>query len=83
VDALTLNITPGSGGGPSDVVATAQVTVTATVSGQQATVYITATFIAHDRVGAEVDGENVGSPVDASVLQKAVAAVAQRVSALS
>lgn len=79
VGALDVKVTAGSSGGPSNVVATAHVTVTVTVTGQQVTVYVDIAFIASGLVEAEVDFENAGAPLDAALQRQLVHVVAARV----
>jgi len=79
VGAVDVTVTPGSNGGPSNVVAMARVTVTVTVSGQQATVYVDIAFIAGRQVEAEIDFENAGAPVDSALQRQLVQTVATRV----
>lgn len=74
----SIKITPGSAGGPANVIATGKGTVTVNVSGQQGTIYLTVAFITGPLIEAEVDTENVGSPVPESLVQSLVTAVANR-----
>jgi hypothetical protein len=74
----SLKITPGSAGAPANVIATGAGTIKVSVNGQQVAVYVTVAFITGPLIEAEVDAENVGTPVPASVVQSLVAAVATR-----
>jgi hypothetical protein len=78
IAAESIKVTPGSAGAPANVIATGKGTITVTVSGQQATVYLTVAFITGPLIEAEVDTENVGTPVPASLVQSLVTAVATR-----
>ena len=78
VESASVKITPGSAGGPANVVGTGTGTIKVQVSGQQIPVYLTVAFIAGPLIQAEVDTENVGTPVPASVVNPLVAAVATR-----
>jgi hypothetical protein len=48
------------------------------VNGQQVRVYLTVAFITGPLIEAEVDAENVGTPVPATVVNPLVATVATR-----
>jgi hypothetical protein len=74
----SLKITPGSAGAPANVIATGAGTIKVSVNGQQVAVYVTVAFITGPLLEAEVDTENVGTPVPASVVQTLVATVATR-----
>ena len=78
VASASIKITPGPAGGPANVVATGTGIVQVQVSGQQAPVYLTVAFITGPLIEAEVDAENVGTPVPTSVVNPLVAAVAAR-----
>jgi hypothetical protein len=78
VASASIKITPGSAGGPANVVATGTGTIKVQVSGQQVTVYLTVAFITGPLIEAEVDAENPGTPVPASVVNPLVATVATR-----
>ena len=78
VESASVKITPGSAGGPANVVGTGSGTIKVRVSGQQVPVYLTVAFITGPLIEAEVDTENVGTPVPASVLNPLVATVATR-----
>lgn len=81
VSDVIMKITPGSGGGPSNVVAMEKgaVTVILTATGKRLTLYVDAAFIAGSLIEAEVDMESVGQPVPAVLRVKLIAAVASRV----
>ena len=74
----TFNVAPGSAGGPANVVATGQGTIQVSVSGQHFAVYLTVAFITGPLIEAEIDAENLGAPVPASVVKSLVSAVATR-----
>lgn len=78
IESTSIKITPGSAGGPSNVIATGTGTIKIKVSGQAVPVYLTVAFIKGPLIVAEVDGENIGSPVPASVVNSAVNSVATR-----
>jgi len=78
VTSASIKITPGSAGGPANVIATGTGTVNVQVSGQQLPVYLTVAFITGPLIEAEVDAENAGAPVPASVVNPLVATVATR-----
>jgi hypothetical protein len=78
VKSGSLTITPGSAGGPANVVATGSGTFKIEYSGQLVPVYLTVAFITGPLIEAEIDTENVGAPVAASVLNRLVADVAAR-----
>lgn len=74
----SFTVTPGSAGGPGNVVATGRGRITVSVSGQQVAVYLSVAFITGPLIEAEMNAENVGAPVPASVVASAVSAVATR-----
>lgn len=78
IDSASIKIAPGSGGGPSNVVATGTGTIKVTVNKQQVPVYLTIAFITGPLIEAEVSTENLGSPVPSSVVNPLVSAVATR-----
>jgi len=78
IDSASITITPGSAGDPANVVATGSGTIKVRVNGQQVPVYLTVAFITGPLIEAEVDTENVGAPVPASVVNPLVATVATR-----
>ena len=78
IESVSIKITPGSAGGPANVVATGTGTIKVRVNGQQVRVYLTVAFITGPLIEAEVDTENVGQPVPESVVNPLVATVATR-----
>ncbi len=78
IESASIKITPGSAGGPANVVATGTGTIKVQVNGQQVPVYLTVAFITGPLIEAEVDTENIGTPVPASVVNPLVATVATR-----
>lgn len=78
IETTSINITPGSAGGPSNVVATGTGTIKVKVNGQEVPVYLTVAFITGPLIEAEVDTENLGTPVPASVVNPLVSTVATR-----
>jgi hypothetical protein len=77
-ESASIRITPGSAGGPANVVATGTGTIKVQVNGQQVPVYLTVAFITGPLIEAEVDAENVGSHVPATLVKSLVATVASR-----
>jgi hypothetical protein len=77
IESASIKITPGSAGS-ANVVATAAGTVNVSLGGQHVSLYLTAAFIQGPLIQAEVDAENVGAPVPASVVSAMVATVANR-----
>jgi hypothetical protein len=77
-ESASIKITPGSAGGPANVVATGTGTINARVSGQEVQEYLTVAFITGPLIEAQVDSENAGTPVPASVVNPLVATVATR-----
>lgn len=78
VGAVSLKFTPGHGTGPANVTGSGQVTVPVSGKGGDISMYISFVYLTGPRIEAEVDAENLGSPVPASVLKAAVLGVAQR-----
>jgi hypothetical protein len=78
VESVSIKITPGSAGGPTNVVANAAGTVKVSMSGQQVVLYLTNTFITGPLIEAVLETDNVGRPVRASLVKSLVASVANR-----
>jgi hypothetical protein len=80
IESVSVKITPGSGGpaSPDNVVATGIGTIKISESGQHGVVYLRVAYITGPLIWAEVDAENVGAPIPASVMESSVAAVADR-----
>jgi hypothetical protein len=74
----TFKITPGSGGGPANVVGTGTGTIKSSVNGNQVVYYLSFAYITGPLIEAEVDTTNVGAPVPAPEVRSLVAAVATR-----
>jgi hypothetical protein len=78
ISSVSMKITPGSGGGPANVVATGTGKIRVEASGQRVTVYINVAFITGRLVEAEVDSEGIGAPIPAASQASLVAKVAAR-----
>jgi hypothetical protein len=78
VDSVSSKFTSGSAGGPSNVVGSGVTTVKLTARGQHVVLYLTVAFITGPLIEAEVDTQNVGKQVPASLVKAAVSAVANR-----
>jgi hypothetical protein len=78
VDAVSMTITPGPGSGLPNLAGLVIGSVTATVSGRQATVYVSAALITGPLTEAEVDIENPGQPVPSALYDELTIAVANR-----
>ena len=75
---VSVQITPGSGGGPSNLVATGAASVDLSAQGQQATVYVDIAFISGPLVEAQVSFESIGKHVDEALQRQVISAVAER-----
>ena len=78
VASSSIKITPGSAGGPVNVIATGTGTIKVSVNGQQVLFYVSVAYITGPLIEAQVDTFNVGSPVPASVVNPLVTTVATR-----
>ena len=78
IKSTSITITPGSGGGPANVVATGSGTIQVSANAQVVPVYVNVAFITGPLIEAEVDAENVGTPVPPAVVSALVAKVAAR-----
>jgi hypothetical protein len=74
----SFKITPGSGGGPANVVGTGTGTIKSSVNSQHVVYYLSFAYITGPLIEAEVDTTNVGVPVPTSEVNSLVAAVATR-----
>jgi hypothetical protein len=79
VRSVNLKITPGTGGGPANVVATATGTIAFTTAGKTSTVNDTIVFFAAPRIEAHVDFFGVGNAIPASVKTAIINKVSTRV----
>jgi hypothetical protein len=78
ISSAKVTITPGRGKGPVNLAATASAVITVASGSLSLTVYVNVAFITGPRIEAEVDAENVGTPVPAALRSKLVQAVAAR-----
>jgi hypothetical protein len=79
VKSATLKITPGTGGGPANVVATATGSITFTNAGKTSTLNEYLVFFIAPRIEAHVDFFSVGSAIPASVRTAVLNKVSARV----
>lgn len=82
IESVSFTVTPGSSGGPANVVATASGSVKIAVSGRQTVLNVLVAYIAGPLLKAEVDVQNVDKAVPQDVFTTAVTTVAKRVAAL-
>jgi hypothetical protein len=82
IESVAVTITPGSAGGPANVVATGTCTgvIKVSANGQRVPFFISFAYIRGPLIEAEVDTSNIGAPVPASVTNSLVAMVASRAS---
>ena len=90
IASASVKITPGSAGGPTNVVANGTGSIKVSMNSQQAAVYVTAAFdagpviyvtvafITGPLIEAEVDTSSLGTPIPASLVKSLVAEVATR-----
>jgi hypothetical protein len=78
IESVSVKITPGSAGGPANVVATGGGTIKIRVGGQHSVYYLRFAYITGPLILAEVDAENVGIPAPAPQWESLVSAVADR-----
>jgi len=83
LDTASVAVTPGSAGGPRNVVGTVVAKIEVTVSGQVIDLYINAAFITGPLIEAEIDFTNIGAPVPASLRNSLIAKIAARAGAAS
>lgn len=81
IDSLDVTVTPGANGGPDNVIAKADASITVTAQGQTVQFVINTWFIKGHQVGAEVDFFGFGKPIDDTIQATALKAVADRVAA--
>ena len=81
VKTFTLKITPGAGGGPTNVVATSTGTIAYTVSGKTITINFDLVYLVGPRVEAQISFGTTGTAIAAAVKTAVVAKVAARVAA--
>ena len=78
IASAAVKIAPGSAGGPDNVLATGTGTIDVIVKGQHVPIYVTVAFIVGPLIQAEVDTENIGSPVPVQIVSSLVNTVANR-----
>jgi hypothetical protein len=78
VESASIKFTPGSAGGPANVVATGTGVIKVRANGREVAVYLTISFITGPLIEAQVESNKVGTPVPASVMNPLVATVATR-----
>jgi hypothetical protein len=81
LDSVAIVITPGAAGGPANVVAAGAGKVAISQGGQSAEVFLHVAGITGPLIEAEVDFENVGAPVPATIRAATIAKVAARAAA--
>lgn len=75
---VSVKFTPGPGTGPKNVAGTGAVSLSLSMNGQQVPLFVDFAYLTGPLIEAEVDAENVGTPVPAAVFQAAIKAVADR-----
>ncbi|HEY0870673.1 MAG TPA: hypothetical protein VGD55_09770 [Acidothermaceae bacterium] len=83
INTQSIVITAGTGGGPSNVVATGVGKFNVTVRGALNDLFINVAFITGPLTEAEIDFSNVGSPVPASIQAPLIAKIAARAAAVA
>jgi hypothetical protein len=78
INSIKVAVTPGSGGGPSNVAATATSQISLTIQAQTAVAYIDIAFITGPALGVQITFSNVGQPVATAVRSAVIAKVAAR-----
>jgi hypothetical protein len=90
IESASIKITPGSAGGPANVVANGTGSIKVSLNSQQAAmyktvasttsplIYLTVAFITGPLLEAEVDTTSIGTPLPASLVKSLVADVATR-----
>lgn len=79
IGKFTLKVEAGSGGGPSNVIATISTNVKITASGTTLPVYIVSVYIAGKQIEANLVFEKIGSPVDPTLQAALTKTFADRV----
>lgn len=82
LDKTAFHIAAGSGGGPSNVIATAHGQVTVSQGGESQTSFVDIVFVKGRLTGVTIDFTGNGAPVSADVEKKIVATVSARVAKL-
>lgn len=78
IDAAPITITPGSNGGPFNVVSTGEGVISVDSNGRKVTIYLNIAFVSGPQIEGEIDFTSVGSPVPAETQKALVAIFAQR-----
>ncbi|MFL6162532.1 MAG: hypothetical protein ACJ74U_09895 [Jatrophihabitantaceae bacterium] len=78
IDSVSVKVSPGPGTGPANVAGAGVATVMVRANGQQVPVYVSFAYITGPLIEAEVDTENVGTPVPPATVQALVTKVAER-----
>jgi hypothetical protein len=78
LESASFTVTPGSAGGPANIIATGAGTGTVTVSDQKVTFFVSVAFITGPLMEATVNNFSIGEPFPAAVEKSLFAAVATR-----
>jgi hypothetical protein len=78
IDTIEFHLTPGSGGGPSNLVATGEGRITVSAQGQQLSVFVSVAFITGPLIEAQVSFIDIGARVDETLQRQVITAVAGR-----
>jgi hypothetical protein len=78
IESVSVKVTPGSAGGPANIVATGGGTIKISVGGQHGVYYLRVAYITGPLILAEVDAENANIPAPAPQWESLVSAVADR-----
>ena len=81
IHSVSFVITPGSGGGPRNVVARGSGRINVTAAGQIVDLYLNVAFITGPLIEAQVDFQSIGAPVPLATRTALIAKVAARAAA--
>jgi len=81
LNSASVVVTPGSAGGPANVVATGAGKVEVTANGEVDDLYVNVAFITGPSIEAEIDFTNLAAPVPASLRAALIAKIAARAGA--
>jgi hypothetical protein len=78
IESVSIKLTPGSAGGPANVVVTGLGMIKISVSGQHVVSYSRIAFITGPLILATVEADTIGSPLSASLMESLIAKIANR-----
>jgi hypothetical protein len=78
INSIKVTVTPGAGGGPSNLAGTATAQINLTINGQTGDAFLNVAYITGPSIEAQVEFQNVGTPIPTALRNSVIAKVAAR-----